>query len=103
MRGWCLGLAALLLAGCGAPDSWTKTGADAAATLHDVEDCRAVATAAVKTDADIDQDILTSRQDDRQRGSVFRLQTEAMREHTGDRATAIVDACMRAKGFAKPR
>jgi len=26
-----------------------------------------------------------------------------MQEHTGDRATAIVAACMQAKGFAAPR
>jgi hypothetical protein len=95
-------LAVLLLAGCGA-GGWTKSGADAAATLHDIEECRAVATTAVKTDADIDHDISATRQDDRQRSSVFRLQTEAMREHTVDRAATIVDACMRAKGFAKPR
>jgi len=101
MRGWYLGLAVLLLAGCTAPGSWNKSGADAAATAQNL--CRAMAATAVKTDADIDQDIVATRQDDRQRASVFRLQGEANREHTGDRAAAIVDACMRAKGFAKPR
>jgi hypothetical protein len=103
MKGWWLGLAVLLLAGCAAPGSWTKEGADAAATLHDVEDCRAIAASGVKTDADIDQDIAATRQDDRQRASVFRLQSEAMHEHTVDRAAAIVDACMVGKGFTKPR
>jgi hypothetical protein len=101
MRGGWLGLTVLLLAGCGAPGSWTKEGADAAATLHDVEDCRAIAASAVKTDAGIDQDIVATRQDDRQRASVFRLQSETNREHTGDRAVAIVDVCMSAKGFTK--
>jgi hypothetical protein len=94
---------ALLLAGCAGAGNWVKPGADAAATLRDYQDCRALSASAVKTDADIDQDILATRHDDRQRASVFRLQGEAMREHTTDRAAAIVDTCMQAKGFAKPR
>ena len=66
-------------------------------------DCRGLAGSAVRIDADIDQDILATRQEDRQRAKVFRLQTETNREHTRDRAAAIVDTCMRAKGFAAPR
>jgi hypothetical protein len=94
---------ALSLGGCAGAGNWVKPGADAAATLHDYQDCRDLAGSAVKTDADIDQDILATRHDDRQRASVFRLQGEAMREHTKDRAAAIVGSCMQAKGFAKPR
>ena len=94
---------ALLLAGCGGADGWSKPGADAAASLRDHQECRSMAAAAVKTDADIDQDIAAARQDDRQRARVFRLQTETSREHTKDRAASIVDACMRAKGYAPPR
>jgi hypothetical protein len=93
----------LLLAGCAGTGSWTKPGADAAVATREYQDCRAMAASAVKTDADIDQDILATRQDDRQRAKVFRLQTETNREHTRDRAAAIVDACMRMKGFAPPR
>ena len=55
---------ALLLAGCAAPGNWSKAGADAAATAGDYQDCRAVAQSAVKTDADIDQDILATRHGD---------------------------------------
>ena len=99
-RGW-LALA-LLIAGCAGTGSWTKAGADAASAGREYQECRAMAAAAVKTDADIDQDILATRQDDRQRATVFRLQTEANHEHTKDRAASIVDACMRAKGFASP-
>ena len=102
MRAWWVALA-LLLAGCAGAGSWVKPGADAAATLGEYQACRAMAGTAVKTDADIDQDILATRHDDRQRASVFRLQSETMREHTSDRAAAIVGACMRAKGFAGPR
>jgi hypothetical protein len=105
-RGW-LGVA-VLLAGCAAAGSWTKAdwikaGADPAATARDYQDCRATAGTAVKTDADIDQDILATRPNDSQRAGVFRRQTETMREHTRDRAAAIVAACMRAKGFAEAR
>jgi hypothetical protein len=105
VRGWWVALA-LLLGGCAGAGSWTradwtKGGADEAASARDYQECRAMAAAAVKTDADIDQDILATRHDDRQRASVFRLQGDTMREHTTDRAAAIVDACMRAKGFAK--
>ena len=102
MRGWWVALA-LVLGGCAGAGGWTRVGADDAATLRDYQDCRSMAAAAVKTDADIDQDILATRHDDRQRASVFRLQGEAMRQHTTDRAAAIVDTCMKAKGFAKPR
>lgn len=93
----------MLLAGCAATGSWTKTGADPAATARAYQDCRAMAATAVKTDADIDQDILATRHNDWQRASRFRLQTETMREHTSERAAAIVAACMRAKGFAEAR
>ena len=102
MRGCWPGLA-LLLAGCAAAGNWTKAGADPAATASEYQDCRAVALTAVKTDADIDQDIRATRYSDWQRGSVFRLQSETTREHTSDRAAAIAAACMRAKGFAEPR
>ena len=62
-----------------------------------------MAETAVKTDADIDQDILATRLGDRQRASGVRAETKTMQEHTGGRAKAIIAACMRAKGFAEPR
>jgi hypothetical protein len=99
--GW-LGLV-LLLAGCAAGGGWTKTGADSAAASHEYEDCRAVAETAVKTDADIDQDIRATRRSDWQRAAGVRAETQAMQEHTSGRATAIIAACMHAKGFAEPR
>lgn len=92
----------LLLAGCAAAGNWTKPGADAAATARDYQDCRAIAMTAVKTDADIDQDILATRHNDWQRAGAVRIATQRMHDETRERAAAIVDACMRAKGFAKP-
>ena len=107
MRGGCIG-AVLLLAGCAAAGSWTqadwiKPGADAAATAGEYRDCRATAATAVKTEADIDQDILDTRPGDLQRARLFRLRTEAMQERTRERAAAIIATCMRAKGFVEAR
>ena len=93
----------LLLAGCSAAGGWSKPGADAATASREYEDCRAVAESAVKTDADIDQDILATRGGDRQRAAGVRAETQTMQEHTGGRATAITAGCMHAKGFAEPR
>ena len=101
MRAGCLGFA-LLIAGCAATGSWTKAGADAAAAARDYQDCRALAETAVETQAAIDQDILATRRSDWQRSGAVRADTQSMQEGTRDRAAAIVDRCMRAKGFVKP-
>ncbi len=102
MRTSWLGLA-LLLAGCATAGGWSKTGADSAASAREYQDCRATAESAVKTDADIDQDIRTTRRSDWQRSAGVRAETHAMQEHTSSRATSIIAACMHAKGFAEPR
>jgi hypothetical protein len=98
--------AALLLAlfaGCVGSGDWTKTGGDEASAAREYEDCRALAGDAVRTDADIDQDILATRQSDWQRAGVVRQQTRVMHEQTRDRAAAILEACMKAKGFSQKR
>ncbi len=102
MRACWLGLA-LLLAGCAAAGGSSKTGADPAAAPREYQDCRTLAESAVKTDADIDQDIRTTRRSDWQRSAGVRAETQAMQEHTSSRATSIIAACMHAKGFAEPR
>jgi hypothetical protein len=88
------------LTGCGRPD-WARPGADEAAVAGEYRDCLAMAGSAVKTEADIDQDILATRGDDWRRAGVGRLQARTMRDHTRDRGAAILDACMRGKGFAR--
>ena len=93
----------LLIAGCASSGDWGKPGADDAAAAAAYQDCRGLADTAVETDRAIDQDILASRQNDWERASVVRTQTRVMQEHTRDRAAAIVDSCMKGKGFrAKP-
>jgi hypothetical protein len=98
--GWLL--PAVLLAGCSATGDWTKAGADEATIAREYQDCRGLATSAVATEADIDQDILATRQSDWQRTSVVRVETETSHDRTRDRAAKIIASCMRAKGFAKP-
>jgi hypothetical protein len=94
---------AVLLAGCAGAGSWTKPGVDAAATAREYRDCQALATSAVRTDADIDQDILATRGADWQRSDAIRVETQMMHDTTRDRAAAIIGACMRKKGFAEAR
>ena len=92
--------AMLLLAACSGGADWIKPGADDTAAARDYEECHDLAASAVRTQADIDQDIAATRGDDRQRAGVVRLQTDTSREQTRDRAAAIVARCMAAKGFA---
>jgi len=100
-----LGLALVLslLAGCGGAGDWAKAGGDEAAASREYEDCRVLAGGAVQTDADIDQDILATRQTDWQRAGVVRQQTRIMHEQTRDRAEAIIESCMKAKGYSQKR
>ena len=100
-----LGAALLLglLAGCGGAGDWIKAGGDNTAATREYADCRALAGGAVRTDADIDQDILAARQSDWQRAGVVRQQTRIMHEQTSDRAAAIIESCMKAKGFSQKR
>src|SRR3954451_10015325 len=91
------------LAACGGAGDWAKAGGDEAAAAREYADCRALAGGAVKTDADIDQDILATRQSDWQRAGVVRQQTRVMQEQTRDRAAAIIESCMKAKGFSQKR
>ena len=93
----------LPLAGCAGAGDWVKPGSDQATAGGDYQECRELADTAVRTEADIDQDILATRQTDWQRAGVVRTQTRVMHEQTRDRATAIVDSCMKAKGYSPAR
>ena len=90
---------ALLLGGCTGGGNWTKAGLDEASAAREYRDCQDLAGTAVRTDADIDQDIQASRQSDLQRSSVVRVGSQNTHEQTRDRADTIIAACMKAKGF----
>jgi hypothetical protein len=98
-RALCAVCFGVLLAGCAGGANWTKAGLDEAATAREYQDCQDLAGTAVRTDADIDQDIQAARQSDLQRSSVVRVGSQNTRDQTHDRADAIVAACMKAKGF----
>ncbi len=100
---WAVFLLLLPLAGCAGGGDWARPGMDQAAAGREYQDCRELADTAIKTDADIDQDILATRQSDWQRAGVVRTQTRVMHEQTRDRAGAIVDTCMKAKGYSPAR
>jgi hypothetical protein len=94
--------AALLLAACGGSTGhWVKNGADEEATAREYRDCRAQAGQALATDRGVDQDILASRGRDWQQAHTLAGQSERMGDQAAGRADAILDACMRAKGFVK--
>ena len=100
--GWAL--AAVLLAGCASGSGdWVKPGIEDAEAAREYQDCRAAAAMAIGHEADIDQDIIASRQRDWQRGGIGRVQSRTMQEHTRDRVNSVVASCMRAKGFARAR
>jgi len=90
----------LLLGGCTSGGGWVKPGAEEGAAAQEYQECRALADSAVRTEADIDQDIAATRQTDWQRSGLGQVQSRTMRENTRDRAAAIIASCMQAKGFA---
>ena len=98
MRAFC-SLMLFALAGCAAAGGWTKPGADAGAAAY--ESCRSLAAATIRPELGINEDIQATRQSDWQRSDFARLQREATRQDTTGRAAAIVDSCMRQRGFAR--
>jgi hypothetical protein len=102
MKGLCI-IAVLALAGCAGAGGWTKPGADASATASVYQDCRELADSTVRPELDINQDILASRGSDWQRAPIGRVEAESMREGTRGRAAAILDSCMKSKGFEPAR
>src|SRR5436305_14272053 len=94
----------LLLAACNSGGgAWTKAGADQAAAGQAYDECRELADTAVQTEANVNQDISASRSGDWGRSSIGRIETQSMHERTGDRTGRLIDSCMKAKGFARPR
>ncbi|HEX3861245.1 MAG TPA: hypothetical protein VHY35_06085 [Stellaceae bacterium] len=89
----------LLLAGCAGTGNWSKSGVDAAGIGQEYQDCRDLAGTAIKTQADIDQDIGATRSSDAQHADIVRLREKTSQDQTRDRAGSIVDSCMKAKGF----
>ena len=95
-------LVVLFIAGCsGAGGPWTKSGADDAETAQAYQDCQALTATATQTDAQIDQDISTTRASDLQHASILREQAQQKTNDSRDRAATILGSCMQAKGFTQ--
>ena len=93
-----LGLPACTVTGGG---EWAKAGADEAQTAAAYRECAALTDAATRTDVRIDQDIAASRASDLQRAAIVRAQSERIHADNGERAEAILGACMQGKGFSR--
>jgi hypothetical protein len=91
----------LMLSGCAAAGGWNKPGVDPGAVAAAYADCRAMAAAAVRPEIATDEDILATRGADWQRAHIGHVEAEALHQETQGRAAAIVDSCMRTKGFAR--
>ena len=97
-------VALAFLSGCGnARGDWAKPGADPAAAAQAYQDCEAAARAAVEPEIAIDKDIIATRGGDWQRANVFDQQTGMMGTGIARRQAAMIDSCMRGKGFSQAR
>ena len=94
----------VLLMACAASNAsndWVKTGADSAATLHELQNCRQQASAVQASEQGINQDISATLGGNWQRGSTLGIETQAMNNQAASAGTQTLDACMQAKGFVK--
>jgi hypothetical protein len=94
-------LAACILAPlCAAPPGyWAKPGAEAPVVQREYGECIGEANEALKTDREIDHDILATRSDDWQRAGTLGVETRMMRAADREHAEEVVARCMRKKGY----
>jgi hypothetical protein len=93
-----LGLA-LLLAACSSKPQWVKPGATSDAVSDDLAECRALARAATRQDAAIDQDILATRGLDWERNSTLQAKKSNFALQDQGHARETIADCMSAKGY----
>jgi hypothetical protein len=93
-----LGLA-LLLAACSGKPQWVKPGASGDTVSDDLAECQALATAATRRDAAIDQDILAARGSDWQRSNTLQAKKSTFALQDQGHARDIIADCMSAKGY----
>ena len=94
-----LGLA-IFLAACSSQPQWVRPGASRDTVSNDLAECREIANAATKRDANIDQDILASRGTDWARSDTLQAKKSTFAIQEQGRARDIVADCMSAKGYA---
>jgi len=91
---------ALLLAACSSKPQWVRPGTDTDTAGDDLAECRALANAATRQDAAIDQDILATRGTDWQRNNTLQAKKSTFAMQDQGHARDIIASCMSAKGYA---
>jgi len=91
---------AFLLSACSGRPQWVKPGTGSEAASDDLEECRALANAATRRDAAIDQDILASRGTDWQHNDTLQAKKSTFAMQDQGHARDIIADCMSAKGYA---
>jgi hypothetical protein len=81
------------------PGHWAKPGVSKEEAAAEYRLCAQQAERALARDRAIDHDILAARQLDWERAGVLRLEIDQMRHNAAAHAQAILDSCMREKGF----
>jgi hypothetical protein len=94
---------ALLLVACSSKPQWVKPGTSSEAASDDLAECRALANAATRREAAVDQDILASRGTDWQRSNTLQAKKSTFAMQDQGRARDIVADCMSAKGYSPRR
>ena len=88
------------LASCAAGFTrWTKPGTSAQATERDLGQCENAALATMRTDRNVDADILASRGDDWQRSGTLITERTIMRAQDRGMASKLVEDCLAEKGY----
>jgi hypothetical protein len=91
---------AVALTACSSAPQWVRPGTSSDAASDDLDDCRAVASAATRNDAAIDQDILATRGADWERNNTLQAKKNTFAIQGEGHARDIVASCMSAKGYA---
>lgn len=94
---------AALVAACSSTPQWVKPGASKDTVSDDLDDCRALAGEATRTDTAIDQDILASRGADWQRSATLGAKKSTMTAQNEGHVRDIIASCMGAKGYTPAR
>ncbi len=93
-------LAPLLVLACNGPGQWNKDGATPAMAAADLADCNSFAQSASRTDANINQDILSARGKDWQDTGALATIRDTYQARNQDQSQGIIFRCMVGKGYA---
>jgi len=97
-----LALAAALTA-CSSKPQWVRPGTDSDTMSDDFDDCRALANAATRRDAAIDQDILATRGVDWERNNTLQAKKSTFAVQDQGHVRDVIASCMSAKGYTPAR